>query len=311
MGWFLLALATSGCTLQVDATDYISYCSPGYERCGDLGIETCVDDGTAFQITQLCDEGEQCVDLACISGEELAEATGKQPNPDWDPSITDTVDAGPSTPFVPPPGKLGNELKLRINLQIVEALEGSFIDVGMCSGANAASVPNAHPICAGSLFFRITQKDNKLEAMLYRHETGADRLVPLLTESFPISTEDVYRISIEDYKEEGLEADLIRLSLVISGVFSKESVYHSELLARSDVGVFGLWNFESEETNEQSLEGLISSFGLSIHGSDEWTLFDFFTASNESGGFAQNQPNDSVLGFYVTNSVAAGMQISL
>ena len=275
-----VACAWLGCTVQVDATDYISYCSPGYERCGALGIETCVEDGTAFQITLLCTENEQCVDLQCISGEELAEATGKKPDPDWDPSVSDPVDAGPTTPFVPPPGKLGNELKLRVHLQIAEALSGSYIDVGLCPGATAASIPNEHPICAGGLFFRIAQKDTGLEAMLYRHQTDTERLVPLLTEPFPMSLEDVYRVSFEDYKEDDLAEDLIRISLVISGLFSKESVYHSELLSRTDVGVFGLWNFESEDTDEESLEGLISSFSLVIHGSEEMTLFDFFTASS-------------------------------
>jgi hypothetical protein len=306
-----VACSWLGCTVQVDATDYISYCSPGYERCGSLGIETCVEDGTAFQITLLCAENEQCVDLKCISGEELAEATGKKPEPDGGPSVSDTVDAGHTTPFVPPPGKLGNELKMRVHLQIAEALSGSYVDIGLCPGATAASIPNEHPICAGGLFFRIAQNDTALEAMLYRHQTDSNRLVPLLSEPFPMSLEDVYRVSFEDYKEEDLAEDLIRISLVLSGLFSKESVYHSELLSRTDVGVFGLWNFESEETNEESLEGLVSSFSLSIHGSEEMTLFDFFTTSSETGGFAQNLPNDSVLGFYVTNSVASGMQISL
>ena len=65
--------------------DYEVVCTPGDTRCRYWDtVETCLPDGSSWEISEQCEDGTICVDGACVKGGETVDGDSEDDAPEWD-----------------------------------------------------------------------------------------------------------------------------------------------------------------------------------------------------------------------------------
>ncbi|GMV42927.1 MAG: hypothetical protein AMXMBFR64_46430 [Myxococcales bacterium] len=304
--------AASGCTLQVEAADYIGVCAAGAERCKGASVQACSADGDRWLTREVCPADQICRDAACVPPDApLLEPDGGEGDAAGDAVVTPTVDI-----VIPPladggPPTFGSVVDVTVRLQIVAALPGGYVDLGFCAGPLAGPVQGGPPTCAGAFFLRIERTGTGLWGQLYVHDPTDGTMEPKLWDQeagvaapvllFP---GELYELRLRDYAQQVSDAGERTMSFELRGFAT--SAWASQVVSVPDASLatFGLWNLDTAGTDEQALQGAASSVDIRIDQAQSWDIKDFSTLASTQGAILQSNRGNAVLDFHVTRAVA-------
>jgi len=303
----LLGIAASGCTLEVDASDYIAQCEPGLIRCEGTTIQMCSDDGKVFEVIEECTEGSTCLDAACtpLDDDFDEEPPGESTGSDI---------AGPPTAWTPPEGdpKLGQLFGITAHISIQTAFPGSFVDIGICEGSTVVAIPDHPAACAHSLFLRITRTNHNLEGMFWHHAPENASPVPLETSPIPMDPEDVFVLGWTDYSMEGVPDDSVRISMSLKSLSGiSATAFATAELPLDHVQTFGVWNWETDGDEEAVLAGTLSALNVEIVNAPALTVADLLTVGTQTGDFITSGPEDAHAEFFSTSMEVGAIQLPI
>lgn len=308
VGLALTMGVTVGCTMQVDATDYIKKCKPGSQRCNGSLIEECASNGKSYEIIQICAQTEQCIDAVCsTAGLPGADVVGPPTDGTGAPDLT-----GPppqTIPTTPTPSKLGNRVNISGTFSIDQSLPGGFVDFGFCSGTTPAYPAELGATCRGSLFFRVAHENTGLVGTFFRHE--ANNVPKKLSEPLFLDPNDVFSLQFKDYTTETDQIDEMVMTGALVAAFSGVGAAVTETVPISDLAVFGLWNYRDSGDDEEALSGELAGLSLSFMNGEAMTTEEFFSLSGEVGDVITSPPTADVIGFYFSAAEQGAMFFAL
>jgi len=303
----LLAMPT-GCTWQVDASDYIAQCEPGFIRCDGSDVLQCASDGKSFDLLEACEEGSTCLDGTCTPlGDGVSEESGGESGGEG--SI-----ATPPTNWTPPAGdpKLGQVFGIVAHLSIQTAFPGAFVDVGICAGSAVVTIPDHPTACADSLFVRITRSHHGLEGMFWHHGPEDDAPVPLESEPILLDPDDVFVLGFTDYATEGVAPGFIRISMSLKSLAGiTPTAFATAEVPVEHVQAFGAWNWETEGDPDASLSGTLAALEVEIVGAPALTIADLLELGIHTGDFVTSDSDAPSAEFYSAQDEAGAIQLPI
>lgn len=319
------ALLLTGCTVSVEAGDYVNACQAGHQRCkGDL-VQECSPDESGYITATVCGPAERCLDAKCepISGSAPADAglDGGAATSDVpyviDLTIPPLPDAGPSA--------MGANIDAIARIKVVQALDGGFVDVGFCTGAMAHVLDDAHAVCDGSLFLRIGRSGAGMRAQIYQHESGGTTLAPLLVnpsgdgEPLSLLEGEMVELRFQDFGDEPDDSATRSLSFTLTGTTGGSFAAGAATVPKETLSTFGLWNLETSGTADEVLEGMLAGFSVTLNrppgaspsAPETLGLLDFLAMASEQGGVVQSPATSPYLDFFVRNDTVGALVVAL
>lgn len=253
----LLTWILSGCTLQVDAVDYVSACNPNYSRCADNEIQECRSDGSGFDVVQTCESTERCIELECIPNLEAASIPLPGASQGQN-ALEEGESGGEATTATqdPIPPYVFDGTVIRIQFQITESTPGGFMDMGLCNGIPLIGVGD-DTYCEEALFLRIADDGNVLRAGVYTDSAEETTLQEIPGTQASLKREDIYTflLTIQPYSIE--EESSVTTTLTLIGNFSGAIFQTNSTLISTRIGAVGIWNFDEDSGPEKALAGNI------------------------------------------------------
>jgi hypothetical protein len=297
-----------GCTLRVDAADYITACEAGALRCAGDAVERCKDNGKGFETFYTCHSHEACIEAECRAVGPVPGTADGYYVPDAGPDATaEPEDTAPAD--VSPPDPVPRSGIVRV--KIAESLPGGHLDVGFCAGAATAEVTGLGAVCAGSVFVRFEAGDKALTAQAWVAAPGAETADALFLAPLPIDPADVYEVRIEDLAGSGPVGGEYLVGVSVRGIFGGTADFASIDLPEAQLAVFGLWNLEAGGSDEAAIEAVVSGLTIGTGGTEVINVPEFLQLSTDEGGVLVGGDAATWLSVYLTDAAAGALRMAL
>lgn len=308
-----LLLVSGGCTVHIDAADYITACRPGYVRCDGNRVMVCAESGDEFVLAEDCGDAALCQQAQCVStappigvGDAYVGQRDSSPDSAQDAGAEDgggdgaDADEDEDEDTDRPP----TALAIDIRVQFVESIAPGFVDMGFCASPAAIQLPVGaaqSAICANSTFWRLSRTPSGLRVAAYTHDT-AQGLVAIAG-PFEYDPAEVVALRWVDTEQVNPDTNKRVYRLETIGLLGGEFAVASVELDGGAVSGFGIWNVESTPGASGAVQGVMSAVRIvgSAYGADVTTPL-LSELSTSDGNLLQSPLSSDFLSFFTSNA---------